>query len=219
MDVVDTDKKKAIREDINVGDKVTLSGALHAANKDNADPEIIDLTETADEINLELAKVEAAPAPEVVNRTLDSWLSDWPTGEDQVNIDTIKGKLKEVATEAIKTAKLKESYKEIIEKQLAENVIRTKKNVAQNAFEDNQEQDWIQEIVQLEEEKETLVARMQKQDRDAADRAGKLMDALKEEKRKAEVLEGEQKEWVTAQKKLNKQLRQTQRAVRVEESE
>ena len=45
------------------------------------------------------------------------------------------------------------------------------------------------------------------------------MDALKEEKRKAEVLEGEQKEWVTAQKKLNKQLRQTQRAVRVEESE
>ena len=91
VDVVDTDKKKAIREDINVGDKVTLSGALHAANKDNADPEIIDLTETADEINLELAKVEAAPAPEVVNRTLDSWLSDWPTGEDQVNIDTIKG--------------------------------------------------------------------------------------------------------------------------------
>ena len=60
---------------------------------------------------------------------------------------------------------------------------------------------------------------MQKQDRNAADRAGKLMDALKEEKRKAEVLEGEQKEWVTAQKKLNKQLRQTQRAVRVEESE
>ena len=60
---------------------------------------------------------------------------------------------------------------------------------------------------------------MQKQDRDAADRAGKLMDALKEEKRKAEVLEGEQKEWVTAQKKLNQQLRQTQRAVRVEESE
>ena len=28
--------------------------------------------------------------------------------------------------------------------------------------------------------------------RDAADHAGKLMDALKEEKRKAEVLEGEQ---------------------------
>ena len=45
------------------------------------------------------------------------------------------------------------------------------------------------------------------------------MDALKEKKRKAEVLEGEQKEWVTAQKKLNQQLRQTQRAVRVEESE
>ena len=58
-----------------------------------------------------------------------------------------------------------------------------------------------------------------KKDRNAADRAGKLMDALKEEKRKAEVLEGEQKEWVTAQKKLNKQLRQTQRVVRVEESE
>ena len=61
VDVVDTDKKRAIRDDINVGDKVTLTGALKAANKDNADPEIIDLTETANEINLELAKVEAAP--------------------------------------------------------------------------------------------------------------------------------------------------------------
>ena len=45
--------------------------------------------------------------------------------------------------------------------------------------------------------------------RDAADRAGKLMDALKGEKRKADVLK--RKEWVTAQKKLNKQLRQAQR--------
>jgi hypothetical protein len=35
------------------------------------------------------------------------------------------------------------------------------------------------------------------------------MDALKGEKRKADVLE--RKEWVTAQKKLNKQLRQAQR--------
>ena len=45
-----------------------------------------------------------------------------------------------------------------------------------------------------------LSCQMHKQDRDAADRARKLMDALKEEKRKAEVLE--QKEWVTALKKL-----------------
>ena len=150
---------------------------------------------------------------------MDNWLSDWPTGEDPVNRDTIKGKLKEVATEAIKTAKLKESYKEIIEKQLAENVIRTKKSVAQNAFEDNQEEDWIQEVVQLEEEKETLIAKMHKQDKDAADRAKNLMDALNEEKRKAEVLAEEQKEWETAQKKLNKQLRQAQRAVRIQEGE
>ena len=91
--------------------------------------------------------------------------------------------------------------------------------MAQKALEDNQEEDWIQEVVQLEEEKETLVAKMQKQDRDAADRARKLMDALKEEKRKAEVLEEEQKEWETAQKKLNKQLRQAQRAVQVKASE
>ena len=219
VDVVDTDSKKAIRDNINVSDKVTLTGALKAADKDNADPEIIDLTDTANEINLELSKVEAAPAPEVVDQTLDNWLTEWPTGEDPVNIDTIKRKLKEVATEAIKTAKLKESYKEIIEKQLAENVIRTKKNVAQNAFEDNQEEDWIQEVVQLEEEKETLIATMQKHDRDAADRAKKLMDALNDEKRKAEGLEEEQKEWETAQKKLNKQLRQAQRAVDAKESE
>ena len=219
VDVVDTNKKKAIRDQIKVGDKVTLTGALQATDKDNADPEIIDLTETAEEINLELAKVEAVPEPEVVNQTLDNWLSDWPTEEDEVNKDTIKEKLKEAATEAIKTAKLKESYKEIIEKQLAENVIRTKKNVAQNAFEDNQEQDWIQEIVQLEEERETLVAKMQKQDRDAADRAKKLTDALKEEKRKAEVLEEEQKDWETAQKKLNKELQRAKRAVQVKESD
>ena len=57
--------------------------------------------------------------------------------------------------------------------------------MAQKALEDNQEEDWIQEVVQLEEEKETLVAKMQKQDRDAADCARKLTDALNEEKRKA----------------------------------
>ena len=45
--------------------------------------------------------------------------------------------------------------------------------------------------------------------RDAADRAGKFMGAIKGEKRKADVLK--RKEWVTAQKKLNKQLRQARR--------
>ena len=57
--------------------------------------------------------------------------------------------------------------------------------MAQNAFEDNQEDDWIQEVVELEEEKETLITRMEKQDRDAADCVRKLTDALNEEKRKA----------------------------------
>ena len=70
------------------------------------------MTDTANETNLELSEVEAVPAPEVVNLTVD----DWPTGEDPVNKDTIEKKLKEVAAEALKTAKLKESYKEIIEK-------------------------------------------------------------------------------------------------------
>ena len=74
-----------------------------------------------------MSEVEAVPAPEVVNQTVDDWLSDWPTGEDPVNKDTIEKKLKEVAAEALKTAKLKESYKEIIEKQLIEYVIRIKK--------------------------------------------------------------------------------------------
>ena len=79
MDVVDIDKKKAIRDNINVGDKVTLTGALQprfkwwlSVNKDNVDPEIINPAETADGINLELSKVEADPAPEVVNQTLDN---------------------------------------------------------------------------------------------------------------------------------------------------
>ena len=89
VDIVDTDKKKAIRDNINVSEKVTLTGALKAADKDNADPEIIDLADTADEIDLELSKVKAVPAPEVVNQNLDNWLSDWPTGEDPVNRDTI----------------------------------------------------------------------------------------------------------------------------------
>ena len=112
---------------IDVNDRITLEGALKAENKDNADPEIIDLTDTANETNLELSEVEAVPAPEVVNLTVDDWLSDWPTGEDPVNKDAIEKKLKEVAAEALKTAKLKESYKEIIEKQLIEYVIRIKK--------------------------------------------------------------------------------------------
>ena len=64
MDVVDTEKKKTIRDNINVSDKVTLTRALQTANKDNADPEIINLAETAKEINPELSKVEADPAPE-----------------------------------------------------------------------------------------------------------------------------------------------------------
>ena len=31
--------------------------------------------------------------------------------------------------------------------------------MAQNAFEDNQEEDWIQKVVELEKEKETLIAK------------------------------------------------------------
>ena len=53
--------------------------------------------------------------------------------------------------------------------------------MAQNAFEDNQEEDWIQKVVELEKKKETLIARMEKQDRDAADCARTLPDALNRE--------------------------------------
>ena len=53
--------------------------------------------------------------------------------------------------------------------------------MAQNAFEDNQEEDWIQKVVELEKEKETLIARMEKQDRDAADCDRTLTDALNRE--------------------------------------
>ena len=71
-DVVDTDKKKDFRDNIKVSDNGILTEALQPVNKDNADPEIINLAETADEINLELSKVEADPAPEIVNQTLDN---------------------------------------------------------------------------------------------------------------------------------------------------
>ena len=50
MDVVDTDKEDTIRDNINMSGKTTLTN-----------PMIIDLAETADETNLELSKVEAAP--------------------------------------------------------------------------------------------------------------------------------------------------------------
>ena len=50
MDVVDTEKEDTIRDDINMSGKTTLT-----------DPMIIDLAETADETNLEVSKVEAAP--------------------------------------------------------------------------------------------------------------------------------------------------------------
>ena len=50
MDVVDTDKENTIRDNINMSGKTTLTN-----------PMIIDLAETADETNLELSKVEAAP--------------------------------------------------------------------------------------------------------------------------------------------------------------
>ena len=50
MDVVNTDKENTIRDNINMSGKTTLTN-----------PMIIDLAETADETNLELSKVEAAP--------------------------------------------------------------------------------------------------------------------------------------------------------------
>ena len=50
MDVVDTEKENTIRDNINMSGKTTLTN-----------PMIIDLAETADETNLELSKVEAAP--------------------------------------------------------------------------------------------------------------------------------------------------------------
>ena len=48
------------------------SGTLQPVNKDNVDPEIINLAETADKKDLELSKAEADPAPEVVNQTRDN---------------------------------------------------------------------------------------------------------------------------------------------------
>ena len=94
VDVVDTDKKKAIRDDINVGDKVTLSGALHAANKDNADPEIIYLADTADEIDLELSKVKLSPRRRLSTKL---WTTGFRTGQSEKTqpTATIQGKLNE----------------------------------------------------------------------------------------------------------------------------
>ena len=45
---------------------------MQPVNKDNVDPEIINLAETADKKDLELSKAEADPAPEVVNQTRDN---------------------------------------------------------------------------------------------------------------------------------------------------
>ena len=84
MDVVDTEKENTIRDNINMSGKTTLTN-----------PMIIDLAETADETNLELSKVEAAPRRK--SSTEMDLLSDWLPRDDPVSIDTIKGELKEDA--------------------------------------------------------------------------------------------------------------------------
>ena len=65
-----------------------------------------------------MSEVEAVPAPEVVNLTVDDWLSDWPTGEDPVNKDTIEKKLKEVPPKLSTRRSLRRAARKLSKRQL-----------------------------------------------------------------------------------------------------
>ena len=113
VDIVDTDKKKSIRDNISVSGKVTLTGALKAADKDNADPEIIYLADTADEIDLELSKVKLSPRRRLSTKL---WTTGFRTGQSEKTqpTGTIQGKLNKGRHRSYKTDELNKSYKEII---------------------------------------------------------------------------------------------------------
>ena len=98
-------------------------------------------------------------------------LSDWLPRDDPVKIDTIKGELKENANEAIETASLRKSYKKIIKIIGSEDhqdkgkwtklshIWTELERTCQ--FVSEKRQDWIPITVQIKEERETLVAKMQ----------------------------------------------------------
>ena len=92
---------------------MTLTGALKAADKDNADPEIIYLADTADEIDLELSKVKLSPRRRLSTKL---WTTGFRTGQSEKTqpTGTIQGKLNKGRHRSYKTAKLNKSYKEII---------------------------------------------------------------------------------------------------------
>ena len=73
---------------------MTLTGALKAADKDNADPEIIYLADTADEIDLELSKVKLSPRRRLSTKL---WTTGFRTGQSEKTqpTATIQGKLNE----------------------------------------------------------------------------------------------------------------------------
>ena len=107
-------------------------------NKDNVDPEIINLAETADKKDLELSKAEADPAPEVVNQTITTGYQIGQLEKTQSTPTLSRGNSRRSPPKLLNRRRLRKSYKEIIKTPLAKDAIRTARLRHKNAFEDNQ---------------------------------------------------------------------------------
>ena len=94
-------------------------------NKDNVDPEIINLAETADKKDLELSKAEADPAPEVLINTITTSYRGGQLEKNQSTPTLLRGNSRRLPPKLLNRRRFRKSYKEIIKTPLAKDAIRT----------------------------------------------------------------------------------------------
>ena len=76
-------------------------------NKDNVDPEIINLAETADKKDLELSKAEADPAPEVLINTITTSYQGGQLEKNQSTPTLLRGNSRRLPTKLLNRQRLR----------------------------------------------------------------------------------------------------------------
>ena len=76
-------------------------------NKDNVDPEIINLAETADKKDLELSKAEADPAPEVLINTITTNYRGGQLEKNQSTPTLLRGNSRRLPTKLLNRQRLR----------------------------------------------------------------------------------------------------------------
>ena len=133
-------------------------------NKDNVDPEIINLAETADKKDLELSKAEADPAPEVLINTRTISYRGGQLEKNQSTPTLLRGNSRRLPTKLLNRQRLRKSTGRLSKPYWRRTPLE-QQDCGDKCLERQSEENLIQEVVQLEKGKETLDAKMQKRDR------------------------------------------------------